>query len=561
MILTDFLKNPKCKTLWVFLLFFTGHAQCLEYTSIVKAKKTKAIVTHRFTREEISGKSTLAEVLNAQAGVWISQNPFTPQQASLRGGLSQDVLILIDDVIVNDPTTPSGQFNFLQIPTHQVSRIEIQKGLQAIRYGGRAAAGLIKIYTHAFDNNSNLSLFGTSPQSLAAGISKANTGLNTSLSRDRSPVKGSTKGYQRSQSFLNYSNSGLNLLHSDQIQFLSGSGVDQVGFKTRSQLSFISLNEQLITSALPMSILMSHSLGHRNYMQDTQPTLSGYIQNYSGKRTSLELTNKKPWTLLNTSLSSGVCFESESYEYLVEKSRTFSALHLQTETPLGGDFILGAGLRAEQIPQAKTLFNPGLTLEAENWSFLLEASQQAPSVYQSLDPVYGNSDLLNEYKQNTSINLLLLEDESAFATLVLFSSTYQNRIAYDSSLSRYRNMNHETVDGLELDLSQITSHYKIQVSLLGMSDLELRPRSLVYFKIGNLAPNHWELGFSYQGPRSNGDTDLPELQWWDFSYVHTFINSNTLKLGLNKLSPIPLEDQPGYFIYPSFHASLEIPVF
>ncbi|MEW6681796.1 MAG: TonB-dependent receptor [Nitrospirota bacterium] len=63
----------------------------------------------------------------------------------LRGGESNHVLVLIDGVKVNNPTT--GAFNAANLTVDGIERIEVLRGSQSPLYGSEAVAGVISIVT------------------------------------------------------------------------------------------------------------------------------------------------------------------------------------------------------------------------------------------------------------------------------------------------------------------------------------------------------------------------------------------------------------------------------
>ncbi|HET8760161.1 MAG TPA: TonB-dependent receptor, partial [Nitrospiria bacterium] len=63
----------------------------------------------------------------------------------LRGGNSNHVLVLIDGVKVNSPTT--GAFDISHLTVDQIERIEVLRGAQSPLYGSEAVSGVINIIT------------------------------------------------------------------------------------------------------------------------------------------------------------------------------------------------------------------------------------------------------------------------------------------------------------------------------------------------------------------------------------------------------------------------------
>ncbi|MGH8681755.1 MAG: TonB-dependent receptor domain-containing protein [Burkholderiales bacterium] len=103
------------------------------------------------TREEIeqAGVSSLAEILQAQPGVEITQNGGlgTASSVFLRGTSPTQVLVLVDGLRVGSATT--GTTAFQDITPSQIERIEIVRGPMSSLYGADAMGGVIQIFTRA----------------------------------------------------------------------------------------------------------------------------------------------------------------------------------------------------------------------------------------------------------------------------------------------------------------------------------------------------------------------------------------------------------------------------
>ena len=70
-----------------------------------------------------------------------------PTSVFIRGAESDQTVVVIDGVQINDPSEPAGQFDFENLLTGDVSRIEILRGAQSTLYGSQAMGGVINITT------------------------------------------------------------------------------------------------------------------------------------------------------------------------------------------------------------------------------------------------------------------------------------------------------------------------------------------------------------------------------------------------------------------------------
>lgn len=114
----------------------------------VPLKETSTAVTV-ITAEDIDQRQaeTVAEVLRTVPGLDVAQSGSrgTTTSVFLRGAESDQTLVLIDGVEVNSPTL--GSFDFSNLTTENIERIEILRGSGGTLYGSQAVGGVINIIT------------------------------------------------------------------------------------------------------------------------------------------------------------------------------------------------------------------------------------------------------------------------------------------------------------------------------------------------------------------------------------------------------------------------------
>ncbi|CBK42377.1 putative Vitamin B12 transporter BtuB precursor [Nitrospira defluvii] len=90
---------------------------------------------------------TVIEALRLAQGVAIFSNggPGTAASATIRGGSANQTLVLIDGAIVNSATL--GSYNFANLTTDNIERVEILRGAQSMLWGSDAMGGVINIVT------------------------------------------------------------------------------------------------------------------------------------------------------------------------------------------------------------------------------------------------------------------------------------------------------------------------------------------------------------------------------------------------------------------------------
>ena len=100
--------------------------------------------------EIINRQSTeVLDILRTVPGVTFNRNGGigTNTGVSIRGAQSDQTLVLIDGIRINDPSTPGGGFNFGPLLTGNISRIEVVRGSQSVLYGSQAIGGVVNMLT------------------------------------------------------------------------------------------------------------------------------------------------------------------------------------------------------------------------------------------------------------------------------------------------------------------------------------------------------------------------------------------------------------------------------
>lgn len=164
------------------------------------AKEIASSVTVVTAQEiERQQRRTLPQALAAVPGLNIVQTggPGGLTSVFMRGTNSNHVKVLIDGIEVNDPSTPNRSFDFGQMLTTDIERIEVLRGPQSGLYGANALGGVISITSKRGEGPPKLTAsaeagsYGTFNQSvgLSGGNDRFDYAFNVSHFRsDSTPV-------------------------------------------------------------------------------------------------------------------------------------------------------------------------------------------------------------------------------------------------------------------------------------------------------------------------------------------------------------------------------------
>ena len=163
-----------------------GDATVVSPTTNPTPSETTASSVTVITASDIEARQfrTVPDALAAAPGLNVVQTGGPGGQTSvfIRGTNSNHVKVLIDGVDASDPSNPNASFDFGQLLTGDIERIEILRGPQSGLYGSDAIGGVISITTKSGSGPPKLTLsteggsFGTFNQH--AGLSGSQGDFN-----------------------------------------------------------------------------------------------------------------------------------------------------------------------------------------------------------------------------------------------------------------------------------------------------------------------------------------------------------------------------------------------
>lgn len=119
-----------------------------EATAVDKSGSTVEVIEEAQIRE--AGEVRLIDFLNTLPGISVSTNgpAGTTSTLRIRGAAGAYIGVYIDGMNVNDPSSTQISFDWANLTTADVCRIEVLKGAQSALYGSSAIAGVINITTN-----------------------------------------------------------------------------------------------------------------------------------------------------------------------------------------------------------------------------------------------------------------------------------------------------------------------------------------------------------------------------------------------------------------------------
>ena len=448
---------------------------------------------------EIANKNSFnaADLLKDQYGVYITRqgSPGSLESIFLRGGNSNHTLVLIDGVEMNMPNDPSNTFDFSDLSTDNIERIEILRGPQSILYGSDALAGVINIVTRRGYGKPKASL---SFEGGSYGTYKGFAGLN-----------GSFKPFDYSLTFSKYKTSGFSSAskkygNTEKDGTENNNFSSRFGFKLEKDLHLnifyrynnantdndqhggffgddptyiYKLEESAFRTEGDLSLLnglINSKLGFSYFRNVRKYSFDSTLNNpfasasfYDGRKIKFDLQN-------NLILSDNFKFilgletekeedNSEYYDYsslfpyediLPSSSLRTSAFYLENQFKFLNAIFGTVGMRYDhherfgskvtyRIAPAYIIWETGTKLKAT-----LGTGFKTPSLTFLFDPAYGNPNLKPEKSIGWDAGFEQFINNSLNFGITYFNNSFEDLFGFDENF-REININKASTDGLE----------------------------------------------------------------------------------------------------------------
>jgi vitamin B12 transporter len=449
-----------------------------------------------------SQQSSVSALLRTVPGLTVvkSGGPGGSTSVFIRGANSDQTMVMIDGVEVNDPISPNHGYDFANLSLNNIQRIEIIRGPQSTLYGSNAMGGVINIITKKGKkgHHANLKVEAGSYRTFnqALNVSGATQKLNYSLGVSHLRTAGISAASSKNGNSErdNYSDldvsSRVNFIASDQLDFdailhwnTARFGMDDylnvspynfaddlnLRGLDKSMVGRLAANLSLMDDQWRQTLGVSFSKHHRVYTDGgadaAQPIDTAYRDEYNSKLLKFDWQNNIQLSENNT-LVAGAETQGEEGSTIYhwgnfpKKSSRTNAVYLQ-DNMHSGDTISGSlGARYDHQDQ----FNSKVTYQASGAYAMTKTTRlkaslgtgyKAPSLSQLFDPTYGNPNLKPEESTGADISIIQqLNGGNTQVSATYFWNKYKNLInsVYNASSRSYayENVDKAKTQGVEL---------------------------------------------------------------------------------------------------------------
>ena len=480
--------------------------------SIEEAASSVTVITAQDIDK--SKDMTVQEALRTVPGLNIASQGGLGRNTSvfIRGARSEDTLVMIDGMEINDPISPARSFNFADLLTDNVQQIEVVRGPQSTLYGSDTIGGVINIITKKGTGAPEFSLLteGGSMKTFrevlsgdgkigkwdysfsgtrvdSGGVSSADAAYHDNAFSGRMGYQLFEKGY------LDFVFRSIDAkVHLDDWDYVNNHTVNTPNYieETNSQL-YLTRYTQQVTDFWDSILRFGYYEINRDDRDKDDPNNALYPTLYipkdskdwyKGSNIKGEWQNN--WYLRDIDVvTMGIEYKEETGKsYYVDSSgappSTFpkksldnKAFYFQNQLKLFDRIFLTGGVRIDDNGQFGTdttykvtlayILRPTGTKFKGTWG----TGFKAPSLYQLYAPpipsygfLGGNPNLKPEESKSFDAGIeQRFFDEKLFLSFVYFHNDYDHYITFYSDpatyISTYKNLNKAQAKGFETELS------------------------------------------------------------------------------------------------------------
>ena len=540
------------------------------------------------TSDEIfnKGYSFVSEALESLGGINVSQSGAFggTSYVRIRGASSGQTLVLIDGVKANDASSPDGAFDFSNLQTFNIERIEVLKGSQSTLWGSDAIGGLINIVTKDFQMGPKYNFFietgSHETLKLGANIYFSNNENNFQISAFEHKSKGISKAEENdgnfekdgfgSRSFLfkgklnlyditystniNYSESDIDF---DSYGFITGVKDGDENAKSNHLNWTMSVKKSVLEGKLDSILTYARSSIDRKY------SLNGR-QNFSaeGKRDFIRYTGNYSFSPTNF-LTFGL--EKEETKVLTDSISTKSLFLLYELKPLK-KLGISLGLRSDKKnndSKKNTMKITGFYDLGNDWFFRSNWGEgfKLPTIFQSTffccGAVTANKSIKPESSEGYEVGFeYTSKDKGVTFGITYFNQDIINQIDFSFALGVYENIKRVSTEGFELNLGYNKSeNFNISGSYsfleakdsLGVSLIRIpKSKASIDFSYTISSDSRFFFQINYNGREKDTRVTLEEWIRADLTFIQNLKNDLVFFTKIKNIFNESYQDIYGY---------------
>lgn len=430
------------------------------------------------TEEDIkkSQRTTVVDVLRTVPGVSVTRSGGVGQIARvfIRGADSNHVLVLIDGVEANDPSSVDNAFDFANLSVDNIERIEVLRGPQGTLYGSEAIGGVISITTKKGQGplkhfaSLEAGSYQTFNQSAGASGNSGDTRYSMSLShRAADGFSATTNGTEKDGSENSVFSTRVDHDLTDvltahlALRYGRSSNAFDDALPQRDANNKVKRDEFSGRLSADLSLLegaWTHEVGLSRLVNDAKQfgTFPGATRGMRDKLDWLQHFSALP----RHRQTLGVEYEKEYYKgqdsfSAVNEDAANKAFFAQDYWKMGETLFITSGVRVDDHAISGGQFTyriaPAYTMPATKT--LLKASYgtgfKAPALYELYDPFYGNTALKPEHSRGWDAGFEQPLGAHAGIGVTYFENNIRNLINADSTTFVAINIDRARTRGVE----------------------------------------------------------------------------------------------------------------
>lgn len=423
--------------------------------SVQPADRVGQSVTVLTTRQiEASQTVAVVDLLVRTPGVSLSRNGGigTTTALRIRGAESDQTVVVIDGVKLNDPSSTGGGYNFGNLLVGDVARIEVLRGAQSTLWGSQAIGGVVNLVTaqptRPFEASLTAEAGSRGTSYLRGGIGGVTDRIDWRVAASHYQTDGFST-FARGTEKDGYENTGLsgrlNLRLTEDVSVdlravYSNGRVDIDGFPaptfafgdtreygtTKDLVTYAGLNFDLFEDRLKNRIAYAYTQTDR---QNFDPAQAGTTLTFDARGENKRYEYQGVFDIAQGwTATFGAEHEDSEFRAATTNSVGIDGAYLQVQGQVIDGLTLTGGVRRDEHDTfgGKTLGQAAAAWSLNDGATILRASFgqgfKAPSLYQ-LYSEYGNTALSPEEADSWDAGV----EQGLFGKRLIVSATYFDR--------------------------------------------------------------------------------------------------------------------------------------